>query len=71
LVSSSFLRHYDETKTLLCSIPLICLIGADGEHMHHLLGLIQIDHFVSRHLLRRLIPRAIKVNIAFAVNKQS
>jgi hypothetical protein len=32
LVSSSFLRHYDETKTLLCSIPLICLIGADGEH---------------------------------------
>ena len=31
-LSSSFLRHYDETKTLLCSIPHICLRGADGEH---------------------------------------
>jgi hypothetical protein len=33
LVSSSLLRHYDETKTLLCSIPHICLIGADGEQL--------------------------------------
>jgi hypothetical protein len=32
LVSSSFLRHYDETKILLCSMPQICLIDADGEH---------------------------------------
>jgi hypothetical protein len=35
LLSSSFLRHYDESKTLRCSIPLICLIGADGEHYHY------------------------------------
>jgi hypothetical protein len=36
LVSSSFLRHYDETKTLLCSIPHICLIGADGKQFDSL-----------------------------------
>jgi len=30
LVSSSFLRHCDETKTLPKSIPKFCLIGADG-----------------------------------------
>ena len=29
-VSSSFLRHYDETKTLLNAAPSICLIGADA-----------------------------------------
>lgn len=32
LVSSSFLRHCDETKILLSSIPSICLIGADVGH---------------------------------------
>src|SRR5665213_3593987 len=31
LLSYSFLRHCDETKTLP-SIPQFCLIGADGEH---------------------------------------
>jgi hypothetical protein len=31
LVSSSFVNHYDEAAILLCSIPHICLIGADGE----------------------------------------
>ncbi|MFN9009031.1 MAG: hypothetical protein ACK5WH_07835, partial [Hyphomonadaceae bacterium] len=31
LVSSSFVPHYDETKSLLNSQPHFCAIGADGE----------------------------------------
>jgi hypothetical protein len=30
LISSSFLRHCDETKTLPYSPPKFCLIGADA-----------------------------------------
>jgi hypothetical protein len=33
LVSSSFVPHYDETKSLLNSQPHFCAIGADGEQL--------------------------------------
>jgi hypothetical protein len=33
LISSSFLRHYDETKTLPYSLTQFCLTGADGAQL--------------------------------------
>ena len=32
-LSSSFLRHYDETQSILKSQPQIWALGADGEHV--------------------------------------
>ncbi|MCZ8195964.1 MAG: hypothetical protein O9253_02730, partial [Aquidulcibacter sp.] len=40
LVSSSFVPHYDETKSLLNSQPHFCAIGADGEQR----GLLRLSH---------------------------
>ncbi len=50
LLSSSFLRHCDETKTLLYRIPSICLIGADA-------GQKERDKVAALKFLKKAIKR--------------
>ncbi len=50
LLSSSFLRHCDETKILLYRIPSICLIGADA-------GQKERDKVAALKFLKKAIKR--------------